>query len=244
MNKEKFALIGNGFISPKHIHAIQAVGGEIVGRDCGEKYISILTPNDLHYKMAKAEAKKGKIVLVEKPLAIKSEHVEELAQYPNIFVVLQLRKHPIVKSIEVLEHNEIEMDISVHRDLEYFDGWKGKTDRSGGILFNLGIHYFDMLLHLFGDVRETTTERISDGLACGTISGDRYTCKWRLCLNEIREKQHRTYKINGIDYNFSSKDNLSQEGLHTAVYRDLIQGVGIRPIDVMPVTELIESFYF
>ena len=56
----------------------------------------------------------------------------------------------IPKEIEVKEMNYIEMDIGVYRDEKYFSGWKGDEGKSGGILFNLGIHYFDILFYLFG----------------------------------------------------------------------------------------------
>lgn len=254
-NKPKFALIGNGFILPRHINAIQSAGGEIVGRDCGEQYISILTPNYLHFDMVKREAEKGKIVLCEKPLALTSENIKELCGLGEIYTVLQLRYHPLVKEYEVAEKywspgfidqksdNEIEMDISVYRDENYYRSWKGQKEKSGGILFNLGIHYFDLLLYLFGPYKKAETDFSDDKTAYGTISGDGYSCKWRMSTDAKRDEQRRVFKINGKDYNFSSQDNLSYEDLHVYVYRDLLQGKGITPKDVLEVTELIEKLY-
>jgi len=237
----KFSLIGNGFISPRHIKAIQSIGGEIVGRDCGEDYISILTPNDTHFKYCLEEAKKGKIVLCEKPLAITVKDVEELTKYENIFVVLQLRYHPTLKEIRVLDYNNIEMNISVHRENNYFKGWQGDEKRSGGIVFNLGIHYFDLLFYLFGYPTEFIKIRNEENVAEGILIGKKYRCRWKLSTEEPVETQKRVFKINGNHYNFSSKDNLSQEDLHRFVYKDLIEGKGVRAKDVIKLTETICS---
>ncbi len=145
---EKFAIIGTGYIFPKHLEAIQEVG-KIVGLDTDEDYVSILTPNDTHFKYCVKYAELGKKVLCEKPLVLNSSHINVLAKYPNIYSVMQLRYHPLVKGIKTKKQNEIEMEICVHRDEKYFLSWKGKERRSGGILFNLGVHYFDLLFYLY-----------------------------------------------------------------------------------------------
>ncbi|MBC7074355.1 Gfo/Idh/MocA family oxidoreductase, partial [Candidatus Parcubacteria bacterium] len=82
MNK-KFAVIGTGFIFRTHLQAINKIGGKIVdavnesnGKDAWREMVKntdadcvvILTPNDLHFEMAKFSAENGKIVLCEKPL--------------------------------------------------------------------------------------------------------------------------------------------------------------------------------
>jgi len=112
----KYAVIGTGFIFRKHLQAINQTGGKIVdvcdithGRGKEWKNIVknseadaavILAPNYLHYEIAKAANAAGKIVLCEKPLALKSEHVKALMARKNIFVVQQLRYHPEVKRLE------------------------------------------------------------------------------------------------------------------------------------------------
>ena len=144
----KFSIIGTGFIFPKHVEAIKSVGGEIVEAigegsllswqeiiknpqtDC----IVILAPNNLHFEMALASAKEGKIVLCEKPLTLNSKEVKELMNYPDIFTVAQLRYHPAVKElkekISQKENYKINIDISVHRDKNYYQSWKGQDRKS------------------------------------------------------------------------------------------------------------------
>ena len=257
----KFSIIGTGFIMPRHMEAIEYINGQVVDivndfrdenlwrevvakpePDC----IVILTPNDLHFEMAMAAAENNKIVLCEKPLAINSEQVKILAKKPSIFTVLQLRHHPIAEQLkqEIKPENkyEIEMDISVHRDEKYYRIWKGQPERSGGMLFNLGAHYFDILLYLFGSINKVLTENLNDKIGDGVIEGDNYICRWRMSTDEKRENQRRVFKINGVPYNFSAKDNLSYENLHRYIYEDLLKGKGVTPAEALESIELIDSY--
>ncbi len=258
----KYALIGSGFIMPRHAEAIFATGGKItdvVNTNYGEENwrevvaktdadcVVILTPNNLHFPIAIAALARGKTVLSEKPLSFKSAEIRELMKHKNVFSVLQLKYHPLIneikKKIGGRTHNSVEMDISVYRDPEYYKGWKGTPARSGGILFNLGIHYFDLLTHLFGNPLQIEKVQYSDRTASGTFKGADWDCTWRVSTDERRDNQRRVFKINSVDYNFSSKDNLSYENLHRRVYEDLLRGKGVTPVEALPATELIEGIY-
>lgn len=259
----KFALLGTGFIMPRHAEAIYRVGGKITdfvntayGEDAWKKVIPnthadcvvILTPNDLHAQMALAARNAGKIVLCEKPLALSKADVQALSQHEKLFVVLQLRHHPLAHKLKKKintekEYYNIEMDISNYRDESYYNGWKGNVKRSGGILFNLGSHYFDMLIHLFGKPTEIVSVSGNDKTMEGVLRGTNYECRWKVSSEAKRGEQHRIYKINGIDCNFSSQENLSQEQLHVDVYRELLKGRGITPTDTIPYTETVEAIY-
>ncbi len=252
----KFSIIGTGFILPRHIQAIAHIGGEIIDvvndkrgkydwsamvETTKADYISILTPNDLHFKMIEKAHNKGKTVLCEKPICILPEDFNYLLGYDNVFTVLQLRHHLLVKEIEVKDFNEIEVDISVYRDKSYYNSWKGDSKRSGGILYNLGIHYFDLLTYLFGNVKKIDEAKVSDKEASGIIQGDNFKCKFYLTTDAKQNEQKRIFKINGRYFNFSSQDNLSFEDLHKFVYEDLIRGKGVRPTDIKDLMFLIEA---
>ncbi|MFA5095662.1 MAG: Gfo/Idh/MocA family oxidoreductase, partial [Candidatus Paceibacterota bacterium] len=204
--------------------------------------VVVLSPNNLHFEMAEFAAKNGKIVLCEKPLALKLGDVKVLAGYPDIFTVYQLRYHPsaekLKSELKEEENYQIEMDISVHRDEDYWKSWKGTLESSGGILFNLGIHYFDLLLYLFGEPEEIKTHLLTDKTGTGTIKGKNYSCNWRISTEESADSQKRLFKINGANYDFSSKDNL-----HIKVYEDLLEKKGITPVGALPSIELIEKIY-
>lgn len=252
----KFSIIGTGFIFPSHVQAIKSIGGKIVEAigegsslswqeiiknhqtDC----IVILSPNNFHFEMAKLSAQCGKIVLCEKPLTIKSKEARILMKYPNIFTVCQLRYHPLVEKIKSEikkdKNYQIEMDISVHRDESYWKSWKGMSEISGGILFNLGIHCFDLLLYLFGPAQKIQTSFLTGAKGEGIIEGKNYFCQWRINAEEEKENQKRVFKINGASYNFSSAENL-----HIYVYKDLLENKGIAPKDALSSIELVEKIY-
>lgn len=268
MPKPTFTIIGTGFIFPRHINAIQAVGGEVVdiindfgGRSVDwirvllttqAKYVVILTPNILHFDMTFIARRMNKIVLCEKPLTINSNQARVLAEMDDVYVVLQLRHHPLVAEMQeqikkAVGKIKVDMDIAMHRPPEYFESWKGKKALSGGLLFNLGIHYFDLLLYLFGSAKKVQMDYDDGRLATGTIEGAKYTCKWRLSAAENKESQRRTFVVSTgkekKEYNFSSKDNLSFEDLHIAVYRDLLAGKGVSPQEALKSIELVEKLY-
>lgn len=232
----KFAIIGTGFIFQKHIDAIRSIGGEIteaINKDSflnykdiinwtKAKFVVILTPNYLHAEMVEYAAKKGKIVLCEKPLAITPADIERLSKYKNVFVVLQLRHHPQLKEMRKAikkSDNKIKLDIAVYRDREYYKSWKGDDDFSGGIIFNLGIHYIDLALYLLKDKQAKLYIKLRS--------------------NEKKEKIRRIIEINGKRFNLSSKENLAEENLHRFVYQDLIKGKGVRPNELKELTNII-----
>ena len=256
MNK-KFAIIGKGFIYNLHAEAIAKIGGEIVdivdesqGPDAWKEIVKkteadcvvILAPNHLHFEMVKFSAENGKMVLCEKPLSLKSEEVRILSGYPDIFTVYQLRYHPSAKKlkseIKEGENYQVEMDVSVHRDEDYWKSWKGVQDKSGGILFNLGIHYFDLLLYLFGEPTEISTKFLTEKTGKGEIRGKNYLCNWKISAEAPKEGQSRLFEINGVNYDFSSPENL-----HFYVYQDLLNKKGIIPEESLKSIELIEKIY-
>jgi UDP-N-acetyl-2-amino-2-deoxyglucuronate dehydrogenase len=258
-----FTLIGTGFIMPRHAEAIENIGGkliDVVNTSRGEDRwksgimddpktdcIVIMAPNDLHVPMARLAAEHGKIVLCEKPLGIDSASVRSLEGFDKVYTVLQLHHHPMVKALREQVASggtfEVDMNISVYRDEKYFRTWKGDGARSGGVLFNLGIHYFDLLQHVFGAPTKLTMTHLDDKVGRGVIEGERYRCSWTVGVYRDRANQQRRFVVNGKDYNFSSQDNLSFENLHRPVYRDLVEGKGVRVAEALSSVELVERIY-
>ena len=171
----KWAIVGLGFISERHFKAIEHIGGEVIlacdidpekAYDFEDKnvsfyqdfyemissltfkevtHVAICTPNYLHAVMINAI--KGKVVLCEKPLTFE---VKELEGLKKVWTVLQLRHHPMIKSL-VGNPVHVQIVVKVFRGQDYWFGWKGKDHQSGGIIFNLGIHYLDLLIYLLGN---------------------------------------------------------------------------------------------
>lgn len=258
MSKQKWAVIGMGFIYPRHEKAIKKVGElkltcdidaskkadftdwkKMVQSKAWEEitHVALCTPNYLHYPMYRAM--KDKIVLSEKPLALSSEDIKK---DDKVLTVLQLRYHPEViklkKNLKKGKH-EVEMLISVKRDQAYWDGWKGTESKSGGILFNLGIHYFDLLIHLFGDKYKIIKASNSPKHAEGTIEFGDTVVNYNLMIKGSDKGQDRRLVIDGKKVSLSKQDNLSFEDLHVKVYEDLDKG--ITPIEAIKSIKLIEA---
>ena len=261
---KKYGIIGLGFIYNKHVEAIEANGGKIViGCDIDKSkkdklpkdakftadwktiknvdIVSILTPNHMHKEMAQFFADKGITVLVEKPLTISKKDMEELSKYDNIFTILQLRHHPELlkwkEKIQEDEPYEVEMKIIVNRDEKYFESWKAREEESGGLLFNIGIHYFDALCFLFGKQKDSKTIDLRTKQAAGLLAIGPATIDWEISLTAPISNQKRIFKINGEELNLSQ----NSENLHVKVYKDLLRGRGISIGEYKETIDLIES---
>jgi len=263
-NMKKFGIIGLGFIYNRHLEAIEKNNGKIVvGCDideskkdklpAGAKFVrnykeikdvdcvAILTPNFLHKEMAEFFAKKGITVLVEKPPVLNVKDLNELAKFKNIYAVLQLRYHPeLIKWKENIsrdQKHEVKMKILVRRDEWYFKTWKAEERKSGGILFNIGIHYFDALIFMFGKPLHVNTEYIEQKKAMGYIEFKNANVFWEISLEASMDNQKRIFTIDG------KKLNLDQgfENLHSKVYEQLIYYKGMPIEDCRETIKLIQK---
>lgn len=267
-----YAIIGLGFISKRHIDSIKETGGKLLmacdidpkkkieGIPFYEDYremekdkdwnkvecVVICTPNDLHTEISLWAAARYKTVLCEKPFAISSKNLQPFLNDKNVYVVMQLRHHPVMGMIRMAtegDYESAELYVKVKRDASYWKGWKGEDSRSGGILFNLGVHYFDALLQLFGTDWRILEKEIGERDAWGLIefTGVKNPVKFRVAISDDDVGQDRFLKVNGTEYRFSNQDNLSFEDLHKHVYEDLQKREGVRPRDILALTRFIEE---
>lgn len=228
-----------GFIYPRHEKAIEEIGGEIVltcdidpskeadYTDFDEMlkdprmnvvdYVCILTPNYLHAEMIRKCKKK---VICEKPLTINTDY-EGLA---HANVVLQLRYNPLVKSLGRVS-GEIDITVKTYREQKYWDSWKGDPERSGGILYNMGIHYIDLLIHLLGDPVQILEATHDKYLAKGRVEFERGFGSYHIELLKEPAEVIRKIKVNGKEVDLEGATiPLSDQGvmnLHTEVYKNL-----------------------
>jgi len=250
--KNTFAIIGRGFIYPKHKEAIESIGGEVLDECDGldwwgrmikntkAEWVVILTPNDWHYKMSLIARMNNKKVLCEKPLTLCEEKTKELIGYGDVYTVYQLRYLPEIQKLkeEVRESDfyNIKLNMSVHRSQEYFDSWKGNKSVSGGLLFNTGIHYFDLIVYIFGYPDKFKTEKYAEERAEGWLEGKNYRCDWVVDLLAPEDKQERSFTINNKAYDLFTKENL-----HKKLYQALVAGEGITAQDALPSIRLVEQ---
>lgn len=240
----KFAVIGKGFIYPRHEQAIQANGGEVImtcdidpakGADFLDwvemfnhpkfkevEFVSICTPNYLHSIMTREALLKGKKVLCEKPLSINGTQGME-----GVKTVLQLRHNPAVQHLHQNPPESIHVEARMFRDEKYWNSWKGNEIMSGGVLYNLGVHYIDLLVYIMGedwDIQEVqkTNKRVS-----GKINFLNGSATFHIEIVDDKSQQGRVLVADGAEIVLSNQENLSYEDLHKDVYRDFIDGRGI-----------------
>ena len=148
----KFGLIGDGKQARFHKTAIEYVGGDLVWIDdpvkglcrTGEwvNFAVICSPSQFHRPQAKGLlGKLASQVIVEKPFCLPWE---PLVDDDRINVVLQLRYLPLPKKAE-------KVYVRMVRDETYFQTWKGDPKNTGGVFFNLFIHYIDLAILLGAD---------------------------------------------------------------------------------------------
>lgn len=210
-------------------------------------YVSICTPNFTHKDLAARCLRLGKTVLCEKPLVLKESDLDELKGVEaetgkRVFTVLQLRQSPNLQQLRYELQNTgvahfASIDLNMHRGEFYWEGWKGDLSRSGGLLFNIGVHYFDLLCWLFGDVTYCQIGELTDKRGHGVLKFGDVQCTWNLDLTAPKDNQKRNLIIN------QERLNLTRmlESLHNSVYELLVKGEGTSLEDVRPVTRLCET---
>ena len=237
----KYAVIGKGFIFPRHKEAIERTGGKILMTcdidptkeadftDWVRMFnhpdfkkvdaVVICTPNYLHPVIAREAILRDKRVLSEKPLSISGTQ-----GLHGVNTVLQLRYHPVLQN---LKPSRVEVTAKMFRDETYWNGWKGDVLKSGGILYNLGVHYIDLLIFLLGNPINIQTAEVTDKLATGQIVFERGIGEFHIEILDSREGQIRKILADGQEVSLSDKDNLSYEDLHVQVYENFLNGKGI-----------------
>ena len=258
----KYCIIGKGFIFERHRQSIEATGGQVV-MTCdidptknpdytdwelmfdSEAFkevdtVVICTPNYLHHKIAVEALKRGKKVLCEKPLSI--DGVEGLE---GVNTVLQLRYSPEVNKIKEWQPNEVSIFLDMKRGEDYWKGWKGNKEHSGGLLYNLGIHYIDLLIYLLGEPLEIKEANGSNQHSFNTVIKFKDNKIGTLHIEAgFIEPRRNLVAYKGDErreLNISNKENLSYEDLHTAVYEHLIKGDGIPLSEARKSLELVEQ---
>lgn len=195
-------------------------------------YLSICSPNDQHYNQIQAGLTCGAKIICEKPLVLEASQIDALAGEIN--VILQLRI--LFKDLKekITNNHKVEVRYITPRGRWYDKSWKSDFDKSGGLLMNIGVHLFDLLIWLFGDVIDTTQNTIGQREASGIFKFEKATVNWELGLNG---KAEREMFIDGKRYNFSNIN------LHSESYKEIIEGRGFTKEDARKSIELINQIY-
>ena len=206
-------------------------------------YVSICTPNYLHDAHVRFALRNGADAICEKPLVLNPWNAEKLIvleeNYSNkINTILQLRLHPSIIALkEKITNNpsekihDIDLTYITSRGNWYYASWKSAIEKSGGICSNIGIHFFDMLIWIFGDVEKNIVHIMEHDRASGILHLKKANVRWFLSINadtlpkEILESGQRTFRTIKID-----KEELEFSAgftdLHTESYKHILSGNG------------------
>lgn len=208
-------------------------------------YVSICSPNFLHDSHIRFGLRIGADVICEKPIVLNPWNIEALRIIEketgkNIYNILQLRLHPSVielkNKIDKGDPNKVyDVDLTyiTSRGHWYYTSWKGDVTKSGGVATNIGVHFFDMLTWIFGDVVENVVHLHEHDRAAGFIKFRKARVRWFLSINyntipkEIKQKGVRTFRSISVDNEeFEFSGGFTE--LHTDSYKNILMGNGFR----------------
>jgi len=218
-------------------------------------YVSICSPNYLHDAHCRLALRVGANAICEKPLTINPWNLDALQEFEcdlgaRIFTILQLRLHPKLLKLreQILQgsnshQHEVCLSYITARGSWYHNSWKGSLEKSGGVATNIGIHFFDLLLWLFGDVGECRIHLSDSRRMAGFLELQRARVRWFLSVDaadlpfETQPGGRSTYRsitIDGEEIEFT--DGFTD--LHTRVYEKTLSGEGFGIEEARPAIEL------
>lgn len=221
-------------------------------------YVSICTPNYLHDSHIRMALRREADAICEKPLVLNPWNIDALEAIEKesnnrINTILQLRLHPSIIALKQKitsenkkEKYDIDLAYITSRGNWYHVSWKGDEAKSGGIATNIGIHFFDMLGWLFGEVQENIVHLREKNKASGYLEFERARVKWFLSIDEnslpkaVKEKGQRTYRsitVDGEEIEFSG----GFTELHTKSYQEILNGKGFGLQDARLSIELVHD---
>jgi len=228
------------------------------GDDRRAHYISICSPNYLHDAHARLALRIGADAICEKPVVINPWNIDALQEMENecgqhIYTVLQLRVHPSLLALKKKIDSEpkdtkkdIRLTYVTSRGLWYLVSWKGQPERSGGLATNIGVHFYDMLIWLFGKVQHSEVHIANQTRTGGFIELENARVQWFLSIDandlpdDIKAKGQPTFRsitIDGEEIEFSG----GFTDLHTIIYKEVLAGRGFGLTDARPSIELVHA---
>jgi UDP-N-acetyl-2-amino-2-deoxyglucuronate dehydrogenase len=216
-------------------------------------YVTVCSPNYLHDAHVRLALRLGADAICEKPLVINPWNLDALEELEHesgrrVYTVLQLRLHPLLVALKQeldasAGHHQVTLTYITSRGGWYDVSWKGSPERSGGIATNIGIHFFDLLLWLFGPVVKSEVSISEPKRMKGRLELKTAGVDWLLSTDRTdlgasappdRCSTFRSIVVDGREIEFS-------EGfgdLHTRVYEETLAGRGFGIADARPSIEL------
>jgi UDP-N-acetyl-2-amino-2-deoxyglucuronate dehydrogenase len=233
----------------RHLEKLRRQGQKI-------DYVTICSPNYLHDSHIRFALRHHADAICEKPLVLNPWNLDALEEIEKetgrrVYTILQLRLHPAIQALKkeidgapASKRFNVSLKYITSRGQWYHRSWKGDESKSGGIATNIGVHFFDMLLWIFGKNQGMETKAIEKDHAAGTLHFDRADVTWELSINsdhlpaDVRAGGKRTFRslqIEGREIEFS--DGFTD--LHTKCYEQILAGKGFGIKDARPSIETV-----
>nr|WP_320191905.1 Gfo/Idh/MocA family oxidoreductase [uncultured Desulfobacter sp.] len=233
----------------RHIDKMRRRGNQV-------DYVSICSPNYLHDAHIRFALRSGADAICEKPLVLNPWNIDGLEEMQKdtenrVYNILQLRHHPAiielrkrVKSSLYNKKYEIDLTYITSRGNWYFRSWKGNEDKAGGIATNIGIHFYDMLIWIFGDVQNNYVHLLEKDKSAGYLELENARVRWFLSVDEnslpenikaIGQRTYRSITVDGDEIEFSG----GFTDLHTLSYEGILSGKGFGVVEARPSIETV-----
>jgi len=226
------------------------------GEDSRVDYVTVCSPNYLHDAHVRLAMRVGAHAICEKPLVINPWNLDQLKAVEDdhgkrVYTVLQLRLHEQLKELKAKidaepagKKHQVDLAYITRRGQWYNTSWKGDLERSGGVAMNIGIHFFDMLMWLYGKPESTAMHLRDPRRMAGSLELEHASVRWFLSIDA--DDLPDDVKANG-GHAFRSITADGEEiemsagftDLHTRVYEDVLAGGGFSIDDARPAVELV-----
>ena len=229
----------------RHLEKLKRQGKKI-------DFVTVCSPNYLHDAHIRFGLRIGADVICEKPVVLNPWNIDALQEIEKetgnrVFTILQLRLHHAIITLKEKidaapagKKHVVDLQYITSRGHWYYTSWKGDVTKSGGIATNIGVHFFDMLMWIFGDVKENIVTQHTKSTASGKLELEKATVNWMLSIDantlpaDVRDAGKRTFRTLTIDGDaFEFSEGFTE--LHTDSYKDIIAGKGF------PLTETRRS---
>ncbi|MDQ3141210.1 MAG: Gfo/Idh/MocA family oxidoreductase [Bacteroidota bacterium] len=221
-------------------------------------YLSVCSPNYLHDAHIRFGLRVGAHVICEKPVVLNPWNIEALQEIEketerSVYTILQLRLHPSIIALKdrvAQQHPDQKCNVNLNyitcRGHWYHNSWKGDIQKSGGIATNIGVHFFDMLIWIFGPVIRSEVIVHSGTKAQGKLNLRGADVTWNLSIDindipaEIKERGIRTFRQLTIDDTaFEFSEGFTE--LHTTSYQNILNGNGFGLSETLASIQLVHD---
>ncbi len=228
------------------------------GEESRVHYVTICSPNYLHDAHIRTALRVHANAICEKPLVLNPWNLDALSVLEQesgnrVHTILQLRHHSSIIALKEAfgqrsssTRHQVVLTYITSRGMWYHYSWKGILEKSGGLATNIGIHFFDMLMWIFGSPRRLEVHHMDSNKCGGFLELPNADVRWFLSVDphdlppDAIDRKQRTYRsitIDGEEAEFSE----GFTDLHTISYRHILAGEGYGLEDARPSIEVVQK---